>query len=221
MDELRRLCVRMLGDGEAARAAEQEARATGADGRTAILNAGLVSCRRRAAAASEPRPLSEPGSGLADAVAHELAVASARLPESQREALALREMLGLSYEELAAVAGMDEPGVAPLLAGARMALRTELRGAAALQPDCADRDRALRTMALRHDGQVVSSDDDDWLMEHLGHCRGCGQAHAAMLEATACYLAWSPVPGALDSDRGGGAGADPGGAVGAGADAGQ
>ncbi len=78
-----------------------------------------------------------------------------------------------------------------LLAEARLDLRTQLRGAGAPQPDCDERERALRTIARRQDGEEVAAADDDWLIEHLGHCRGCRQAHAAMLEASACYRAWA------------------------------
>ena len=66
-----------------------------------------------------------------------------------------------------------------------------MRGAGVAQPECDERERALRTIALRQDGEGVAAPDDDWLMEHLGHCRGCRQAHAAMLEASACYRAWA------------------------------
>jgi hypothetical protein len=32
--------------------------------------------------------------------------------------------------------------------------------------------------------------DEEWLLDHLGHCGGCAQAHSAILEASACYRAW-------------------------------
>jgi hypothetical protein len=57
-------------------------------------------------------------------------------------------------------------------------------------PPCDERERALRTIALRQDGEEVSAADEDWLIEHLGHCVGCARAHSAMLEASACYRAW-------------------------------
>jgi hypothetical protein len=195
MDELHELCVRVLGPGDAAAAAEDQVRRTGADDRMAILGAAVMACRARAADAAQPSPADGGGGGLAGTIAREMATATARLPEREREALALRELLGLSYGEIARVTGEDESTVAPVLAGARMGLRAELRGAAARQPACAERERALTTIALRQDGQAVSADDDDWLVEHLGLCRSCGQAHAAMLEAAACYRAWSPEPG--------------------------
>jgi hypothetical protein len=105
--------------------------------------------------------------------------------------MALRELIGLPYDELARVMSVDHEALPVVLARARVGLRAELRGSPEPAPDCPEYDRALRTIALRQDGQPVPAADDDWLIEHLGHCRGCGRAHAAMLEATACYRAWS------------------------------
>jgi len=212
MDDLARFCARMLGDGPAARDAEERARA-GADGeRTAMLRAAAAAIRQGGepgaespAGATEVRDPTAPAihdsgaedrttdpAGLSAAVARELAAASGRLPMAQQEVLALRELLRLSYDEIAGVAGVEADAVPVLLARARLDLRTELRGAGAPQPACDERERALRTIARRQDGESVPPADEDWLIEHLGHCRGCRQAHAAMLEASACYRAWAP-----------------------------
>jgi hypothetical protein len=212
MDELRRFCVRMLGDGPAADAAVAQVGSTGSTGtgdRVDILGRAVTACRQRRApaadASAEARPAPEvDGAGaptgaaaepapeeLAGAVARELAAASARLPGSQSEALALRELVGLPYDELAGVMSVDLEALPVMLARARIGLRDELRGSPEPAPDCPEHERALRTIALRQDGQPVSAADDDWLIEHLGHCRGCGRAHSAMLEASACYRAWT------------------------------
>jgi hypothetical protein len=201
MDDLRRFCVRMLGDGPEARAAEERARATGDGDPVAALGEAVAAWRELggpapgAPAGEDPGPGEPAGKdrgGLAAAVARELRAATDRLPAPEREALALRDLLGLSYDEVARVAGLDPDAVAPLLARGRTHLRAQLRGASAPVPDCPEHERGLRTIALRQDGQPVAPADDDWLIEHLGHCRACGQAHAAMLEASACYRAWSP-----------------------------
>jgi hypothetical protein len=110
---------------------------------------------------------------------------------AEREALALRELLRLSYDELADATGVAPDAVPLLLAQARLDLRAQLRGAGVPQPECDERERALRTIARRQDGEEVAAADDDWVIEHLGHCRGCRQAHASMLEASACYRAWA------------------------------
>ncbi|HEY3727542.1 MAG TPA: sigma factor-like helix-turn-helix DNA-binding protein [Solirubrobacteraceae bacterium] len=197
MDELREFCVRMLGDGEAAQQAAARAEQASGTDRVSALAGAVAACRRAGTggetdrqADREPDPAPDPDLGLADAVASELAATTARLPQRQREALALRERFGLSHEEVAAAIGIEPTAVAALLARARLRLRSELRGAAPPAVDCAERDRALRTIGLRQDGEDVPQADDDWLLDHLGHCTGCAQAHAAMLEASACYRAW-------------------------------
>jgi hypothetical protein len=219
MDDVARFCARMLGDTPAARDAVQATR-TGDDAdRSAMLRAAVTAVRQGAEPAAEPAPnapaATENGpvhpdddrptdpAALPEAIARELAAAAGALPLAEREALALRELLRLDYDELAAAVGVAPEEVALLLAGARLDLRTQLRGPGAPQPECDERERALRTIARRQDGEDVTAADDDWLIEHLGHCRGCRQAHAAMLEASACYRAWAapdvpadPVSGA-------------------------
>jgi hypothetical protein len=135
---------------------------------------------------------------LAAAVAGEVAAATARLRGPEREALALRDLLGLSYDELAAVTEAEPESVGPLLAGARLRLRAELRGTGIPQAACPEHDRARSAIAARQDDQPVPAADTDWLIEHLGHCRECAQAHAAILEAAACYRAWAAPPGTGD-----------------------
>jgi Sigma-70, region 4 len=205
----------MLGEGPAARAAEEAARAGGDADRTAMLRATVAAVRQGSEPASEPAPNAPAATGpgdddrptdpaaLAEAIARELAAAASGLPMAEREALALRELLRLSHDEIAGATGVAPDAVAMVLAQARLDLRAQLRGAGAPQPECDERERALRTIARRQDGEEVSGADDDWLIEHLGHCRGCRQAHAAMLEASACYRAWAspdvpadPVAGA-------------------------
>jgi hypothetical protein len=203
MDDLARYCARMLGDTPGARTAEQAARAEGRADRSAMLRAAVAAVRQGSEPADEPAPNAPAATSpddharptdptaLRDAISRELATADGALPLAEREALALRELLGLGYDEVAAATGTAADEVPLLLAQARLDLRTQLRGAGAPQPECDERERALRTTARRQDGEAVPSADDDWLIEHLGHCRGCRQAHAAMLEASACYRAWA------------------------------
>jgi hypothetical protein len=194
MDELHGFCTRMLGDGEAARAAEQAGRDAAGGDRLRGLAAAAAACRshddRGHPVDDEAAATDAEAPSLAEAVARELAHATAQLPERQREALALRELLELSHPEVGTVVGLDAAAVGPLLARARLRLRTELRGEGPALPPCDERERALRTIALRQDGEAVSEADEDWLIEHLGHCVGCARAHSAMLEASACYRAW-------------------------------
>jgi hypothetical protein len=205
MDELHGFCVRMLGQSEAADAAQRAGRDAAQGDRVRGLAAAALACREQLSSeATEPAAAETPAaaegepSSLAEAVARELAHATAQLPERQREALALRELVGLSYDELGTVVELDPSGVGPLLARARLRLRVALRGEGVPMPSCDERERALRTIARRQDGESVTEADEDWLIEHLGHCVGCARAHSTMLEASACYRAWrtddSPGP---------------------------
>lgn len=191
LEEVRTLCRRVLGAGPAAN--EAAARAfveAGPNDRLAVLAAGLRACDQRADDRQGPTEVDSPPSGLADAVARELAAASARLPARQRAALALRERLGLSYEEIATVVGLDPPAVGSLLAQARLQFRAQRRGGADATAGCEQRERVLSIIARRQDGEPRAPEDDDWLMDHLVVCRSCEEAHAAMLEGSVCYRAW-------------------------------
>jgi predicted transcriptional regulator len=195
MDEVQEFCVRVLGPGGLAEAAAVGAHAAGSGDRVALLADAARACRERAELQGDhPQQEDQGGAdspGLAAAVAKELALATAKLPERQREALALRELLGLSHAQISEVMGIEPPAVAPLLARARLRLRSERRGTES-EPgaDCAERERALRVLACRQDSEPLSNEDDVWLLEHLGTCGGCEMAHAAMLEASVCYRAW-------------------------------
>ncbi len=126
--------------------------------------------------------------------------------QRQRDALALRELLGLSHAQVAAALGIDPAAVASLLSRSRLRLRAELRGAQTERGSCPERERMLRTATLRQDGESVPGPDDDWLIDHLGLCEECARAHAALLEGSACYRGWRvaderrPVPAAEQAD---------------------
>jgi DNA-directed RNA polymerase specialized sigma24 family protein len=206
VDEVLEFCRRVLGSPELAQAAAARAQANSSADRLAQLAHAARGCRERAELAdgSPPSESSPPGPtpaaalapepappGLAAAVALELEAANARLPERHREAMALRELLGLSYDQIAAVMGLETAAVGPLLARARLRLRSELRGP--LPPSaeaCTAQERAIRLLARRQDSEPVSSQDEGWLLEHLDGCGPCAHAHAAMLEASVCYRGW-------------------------------
>ena len=83
--------------------------------------------------------------------------------------MALRELLRLSYADIAIVMAIEPSSVAPLLARARLRLRAVRRGVEAVSTDaCPDADRALRTLARRHDSEPMPAEDEDWLFAHLG-----------------------------------------------------
>jgi hypothetical protein len=185
MDEVDALSARLTGGGEPQLRVTEAARAGEGD-RLERLSRAVRSARSYGFA---PVGASR-GDSLGAAVAAELAAATGRLAPEQREALALRELIGLDHSEMATVTGVDPAGVAPLLARARMGLRSELRGTPPDAAECVEHERTLRTATARQDAEPVSAADEDWLFEHLGHCRDCAQAHAAMLEGSTCYRGW-------------------------------
>jgi DNA-directed RNA polymerase specialized sigma24 family protein len=187
--ELRHLARRILGPGPAAQEAAAAALAhPPADRIEAIANTA-VECRRRHGAST---PLMPPRTNsLAEAVTAELSIANASLPQREREALALRELLRLSYAQIGRVTGLEPAAVAALLAAARLHLREALRGPYRdEEAACPDRERALTVLARRQDSEPLEESDTAWLFAHMSECPGCERAHALMLEAAVRYRAW-------------------------------
>ncbi len=121
--------------------------------------------------------------------------ANARLPERQREVLALRELDEMSYDDIAVVMDMNRNSVAQLISRARIKLRDELVGSAlasvsSATPDC---QRALPLIAMRQDGQLDDADDKAWLKAHIADCATCKVSIDAMEEAGVSYRAWAPI----------------------------
>jgi Sigma-70, region 4 len=126
--------------------------------------------------------------------ARKIREANMRLPEHQREALALRELDGRSYEEIATIMETNRGAVAQLISRARINLHDELRGnvlasVAAPSPEC---ERALPLIAMRDDGQLdAASGDATWLDAHLSGCGRCRLGVEVMREAASSYRALS------------------------------
>jgi RNA polymerase sigma factor (sigma-70 family) len=125
----------------------------------------------------------------------EIRAANERLPERQREVLALREIDDKSYDEIAEIMGMNRNSVAQLISRARIKLRDELRGSALAavavsSPDC---ERALPLIAARADDQLGEGEDATWLEEHLADCDTCRVSQEAMEEAGTSYRGWLPL----------------------------
>jgi RNA polymerase sigma factor (sigma-70 family) len=121
--------------------------------------------------------------------------AQARLPERQREALALRELEGLSYEEIGEVLEIKPNAVAQLISRARIKLAELVRGdalesVASASPDC---DRALPLLARGQDSQALASEDGSWLFVHLRDCAVCRVRESAMQEAGISYRSLAPI----------------------------
>lgn len=121
--------------------------------------------------------------------------ANARLPERQREVLALRELEELSYDEIAEIMDMNRNSVAQLISRARIKLRDELRGSALASVAVSSKDceRALPLISMRQDGQLRDEDDRAWLTGHLAGCDTCKVSVDAIEEAGVSYRAWTPI----------------------------
>ena len=133
---------------------------------------------------------------LLEAQQEEIREANGRLPERQREALALCELEELSYDEIAEVMDMNRNSVAQLISRARIKLRDELRGTAlaTIAVSTEECERALPLIAMQDDRQLDDdSDDAEWLAEHVAGCDTCRLSREAMQEAGASYRAWTPV----------------------------
>lgn len=144
----------------------------------------------------ELRRPAQPGEPMPVTRQEDIREANMRLPEHQREALALRELEQLPYEEIAPILETSPHSVAKLISRARINLSDDLHGTtlAAVAAPSAACERALPLIAAREDGQLeAGSDDDAWLDAHLAACERCGLAVAAMREAGASYRAWPPI----------------------------
>ncbi len=122
--------------------------------------------------------------------------ASMRLPDRQREALALRGLEELSYEEIAAIMELNPKAVAQLIYRGRINLSDELRGTTLASIGAPSREcgRALPLIAARDDGQLdPGSRDAAWLEAHLANCDRCRLAVDAMRETASSYASWAPV----------------------------
>lgn len=217
MDEVLELCRRVLCSEElaiTAAAAAQDQHDAGAE-RALRLAAALAACRRQLTAdaachaasasghAADHQRNAEPGANAAGplrgqsllqrSVARELAAANRRLGVRERELLALAELLGADHGEIAQALGIEPAAVAVALARARLALRAQRRGTNA-DDLCAEQERALTLLTRRQDHMALGDEDETWLIEHLRSCVACERAHAAMLEASACYRSWPPGP---------------------------
>jgi hypothetical protein len=187
-DRLEVLCRRLSPDPESASTVLPAARRAGPD-RTAQLDAALHASRQAEGLADTPAS-GDGGEGLAGAVAAELRAAAGRLSREQRELLALRGLLELSYDQIGQLLGLEADAVAERVGEARVALRAELRGSAPPRGECPERGRTLRTATRRQDGEPVRDTEEDWLFTHLVGCTDCAQLHAVLLEGATSYASW-------------------------------
>lgn len=119
--------------------------------------------------------------------------AGARLPERQREALALREVGELSYEDIAAAMQMNSNAVAQLISRARLNFFKQLRAASVVVPPLDEAgQKAIELAAARQDGRIAD-DELAWLERHLAENEASRINVEAMHESTLIYRAIPPV----------------------------
>lgn len=119
--------------------------------------------------------------------------ASDRLPETQRSVLALREVAGLSYDEIAESMEMNSNAVAQLISRARLNFHKQLRsGSVVIAPADASAERAIELTVKRQDGKI-KTDDLAWLNAHLAENEASRVNAEAIQESAVLYRAIGPV----------------------------
>jgi RNA polymerase sigma factor (sigma-70 family) len=129
--------------------------------------------------------------------------ANERLPVRQREVLALREIEGLSYEEIGERMELSPNAAAQLAWRARGRFRRLVRhgalgGIAAATAEC---QRAMTLTTLAEDGPL-REDEAVWLERHLEECDRCRASRAVMAEIGSTYRVWAPGLALVAASRG-------------------
>src|ERR671933_2090468 len=168
-------------------------------------NAGLSALRRRgrlpqaelseAVAATYPDPArwsSPEAMGLSTEERHSVRVTLKRLAPSHRAALAMREIGGLSYAEIARALGTTAGGVEALLFRARARFRDEYHkvalGAATAQTTTCTCQQAQEALAALADNALAEPRRME-VVSHVRHCDACTATLQAQREARRLIVA--------------------------------
>ena len=118
----------------------------------------------------------------------ELVRALQRIPETQREAIVMRELEGRSYREIAIVMGLSTSALETLLFRARRSLAEELENVVTCQ-------NAELALSKRLDGRL-SRKERRRLEEHLADCPDCARLAATQQRQRRAFkgLALLPLP---------------------------
>ena len=119
-----------------------------------------------------------------------------RIPETQREALVLREMEGRSYKEISAILEVSETALESLIFRARRSLAEELENLVTC-------DRAELALSQQTDGRL-SRKERKRLVAHLDECPSCARVAALGLKRRRAFkgLAVLPLPFSLTIFKG-------------------
>lgn len=188
--EVFNLSLRVTGSREVAAAATEAAflEALPDDaGRVILLAAAREATARLVAAGAAP--------GAAEHSSPRVRDANARLEVRHREVLALRDLLGCQFSEIARILGTGRETVPELLWRARLELRDELEGTTLLTiaPVAGSCRRALALIVMTWDEELHDADERAWLQRHLRTCGKCRLSRQAVREASAAYREWPPA----------------------------
>ena len=119
-----------------------------------------------------------------------------RIPETQREALVLREMEGRSYKEISAILGVSETALESLIFRARRSLAEELENLVTC-------DRAELALSQQTDGRLGRKERKR-LVAHLDECPSCARVATLGLKRRRAFkgLAIMPLPFSLTLFKG-------------------
>ena len=119
-----------------------------------------------------------------------------RIPESQREALVLREMEGRSYKEITAILDVTETALESLIFRARRSLAEELENLVTC-------DRAELALSQQTDGRLGRKERKR-LVAHLAECPSCARVATLGLKRRRAFkgLALLPLPFSLTFFKG-------------------
>ena len=126
----------------------------------------------------------------------ELVRALQRIPQSQREALVLRELEGRSYDEIAETLNLTKSALETLLFRARRSLADELENAATC-------DRAELSLSRQLDGRI-SRKERRRLLDHIAECPACARLQVTQGKQRRAFkgLALLPLPFTLTFFKG-------------------
>jgi RNA polymerase sigma factor (sigma-70 family) len=119
-----------------------------------------------------------------------------RIPETQREALVLREMEGRSYKEIATILGVSVAALETLIFRARRSLAEELENLVTC-------DRAELALSRQSDGRLGRKERRR-LTAHLDECPSCARAATIAMKRRRAFkgLALLPLPLSLTLFKG-------------------
>jgi DNA-directed RNA polymerase specialized sigma24 family protein len=197
--EVFNLCLRVTGSRDVAAAATEAAflEALPDDGARVTLLAAAREATARLVEAGAAYGVAEPTSSR-------VRDANARLGVQHREVLALRDLLGCPFGEIAQILGTGRDTVPERIWRARLELRDELEGSrlraiAPVARSCRD---ALALMVMDWDEELDDDEERAWLQRHLRTCGKCRLSRQALREASAAYRQWMPAaapPGLRES----------------------